>query len=321
MPFNGSGVYSLPTNSFAQPVADTTIDETDAAALWADFVTAFNKCVVSNETSSPILLNPKILTKVLDTNSNELLEFGTTGSAVNHIKLTNAATGNVPVISTAGEADIGIDFENSEGEELLQLVATATAVNNVRITNATTGNAAKIDVSETNGDLQLAGNGTGGVYGSANFGTAVATTSGTEVEYTSIPSWVKKITVSISGVSLSGTDDLEIVLGDSGGYETTGYDSYASELVGGTFNNVTDALRITDNGTAATGWHGAVYLNLTDATSNTWTLTGSVCDQSASKFCICAGGKALSATLDRIKIAPVGTDTFDGGQLNIIYEG
>ena len=86
-----------------------------------------------------MLTNPRILTNILDANLNELLEFGTTASAVNHLKVTNSATTNVPTISTAGEADIGIDFENSEGEELFQLGATASAVNNLKTTNSATG--------------------------------------------------------------------------------------------------------------------------------------------------------------------------------------
>jgi len=41
-----------------------------------------------------------------DTNSNELIEFGVTASAVNHHKTTNAATGNDPVLSVEGETNV-----------------------------------------------------------------------------------------------------------------------------------------------------------------------------------------------------------------------
>ena len=58
-------------------------------------------------------------------------------------------------------------------------------------------------------------------------GTAITTTSGTSHDFTSIPSWVKRITVMFSGVSTNGTSFVQIQLGDSGGIETTGYNSGA----------------------------------------------------------------------------------------------
>ena len=166
MAFDGNGNYVLPTSSFAQPVTGTAIDDTGATALWADLATALSLCTTNDgQTSSPTLTNPKILTKVLDTNGNEVLEFGPTGSAVNHVKFINAATGNVPTIQTAGEADIGLDIENSEGEELLKIGATATAVNEITITNSATGNAVTIAATgdDTNIDLSLNAKGTGGL--------------------------------------------------------------------------------------------------------------------------------------------------------------
>jgi hypothetical protein len=58
-------------------------------------------------------------------------------------------------------------------------------------------------------------------------GTAVASTSGTSIDFTSIPSWVKRITVMLNGVSTSGTSIPLIQLGDSGGIENTGYSAVA----------------------------------------------------------------------------------------------
>jgi len=87
-------------------------------------------------------VNTKLLpriTQILDSSGNEVIKFGTTGSAVNEITVTNAATGNPPTISATGEADKGIDFENSEGEELLKLASVSSAVNEVKISNAATG--------------------------------------------------------------------------------------------------------------------------------------------------------------------------------------
>lgn len=101
--------------------------------------------------------------QINDTNRNEVLKFGATASAVNEITITNAATGAFPTISATGEADTGIDFENSEGEEILKLDAIASAVNEITIKNAATGNKPTIALSggDDNIGLEITPKGTG----------------------------------------------------------------------------------------------------------------------------------------------------------------
>ena len=65
-------------------------------------------------------------------------------------------------------------------------------------------------------------------------GTAVASTSGTSIDFTGIPAWVERITVMFSGVSGSGTSNFLLQIGDAGGIENTGYS-------GGSFNAGTTA--------------------------------------------------------------------------------
>jgi len=77
---------------------------------------------------------------ILDANGNEILEFDTVASAINNIGVKNAATGSNPIIYAAGEADTGMNLENSEGEEGLIVDFVATAVNEITIANAATGN-------------------------------------------------------------------------------------------------------------------------------------------------------------------------------------
>lgn len=64
-------------------------------------------------------------------------------------------------------------------------------------------------------------------------GTAQATTSGTQFDFTGIPSSVKSIRVMLSGVSLSGSDNVLIQIGDAGGIETTGYNSTSEYAAAG----------------------------------------------------------------------------------------
>jgi hypothetical protein len=77
---------------------------------------------------------------IKDESGNEQIKFSTTAIAVNEVTIKNAATGDFPIIRATGEADTGLQFENSEAEEILILDAIASAVNEVTIKNAATGN-------------------------------------------------------------------------------------------------------------------------------------------------------------------------------------
>ena len=156
-------------------------------------------------------------------------------------------------------------------------------------------------------------------------GTAVATTSGTSVDFTSIPSWVKRLTVMFSGISLSGASDILIQLGDSGGIETTGYISAfntiqaGSPINGATASSTSGFILYAANATNTLS--GVVIFNNIDG--NAWLGNGQWGYINTNLFTAWVSGeKSLSATLDRVRLTTVnGTDTFDGGSVNIIYEG
>ena len=75
---------------------------------------------------------------ILDTNGNEIIELTTIDSAVNHIGIVNATTGNSPIVRAEGEADTGITFDNRDGEEILILDSIASSVNEITIKSAIT---------------------------------------------------------------------------------------------------------------------------------------------------------------------------------------
>ena len=153
--------------------------------------------------------------------------------------------------------------------------------------------------------------------------TAQNSTSGTSIDFTGIPSWVKRITVMFNGVSVSGTSSPLIQLGDSGGIENTGYSSISTGSVSGaaTVSSTSTAGYIATSGNAANVLYGSVVL--TTISSNLWVASG-VLGSSASGTNVTTqitGAKSLSATLDRVRITTVnGTDTFDAGSINIMYE-
>jgi hypothetical protein len=151
-------------------------------------------------------------------------------------------------------------------------------------------------------------------------GTAQATTSGTFKDFTGIPSWVKKITVMFNGVSTNGTSLIQIQIGDSGGVETTSYSSGAWTANTTNANSTTGFIIHASNASAARVWDGAYTIVLQDA-ANTWVSTGMCNSLNDNAQSIGIGRKQVSATLDRVRITTVnGTDTFDAGSVNILYE-
>jgi hypothetical protein len=149
-------------------------------------------------------------------------------------------------------------------------------------------------------------------------GTSVASTSGTSIDFTGIPSWVKRITVMFNGVSTNGTSNFQIRLGSSGGVEATGYISSANYSTSSSAGASTGFFILYAIASAANTSQGAlILLNLS---GNTWVGNGNFTD-SEQRASNSAGAKTLSGTLDRIRITTVnGTDTFDAGSINILYE-
>jgi hypothetical protein len=150
-------------------------------------------------------------------------------------------------------------------------------------------------------------------------GTAVASTSGTAIDFTSIPSWVKRITVMFNGVSTNGSSIIQMQLGDSGGIETTGYSgqSWAASASSGV---VTTGLYTSTSNAAANTLSGVVQFVL--QTGSTWIGTGilnvtNVANVGYQTMSV----KSLSDVLTQVRITTVnGTDTFDAGSINILYE-
>ncbi len=119
------------------------------------------------------------LDQINDSNGNEILEFDQVASAVNHIGVVNAATGNNPQIQAKGESDTGITFATDDDEEILILNGTAGAVNEVTITSAAANAAPSIAATggDTNIDLTLTAKGTGGILYRDKTETVAATNS------------------------------------------------------------------------------------------------------------------------------------------------
>ena len=151
--------------------------------------------------------------------------------------------------------------------------------------------------------------------------TAVNTTSGTSIDFTSIPSWVKRITGVFNGISSNGTSSFQFQLGTTSGVTATGYDaslnSVASTATGVSFST---GFGLVNSPGAAGTYSGQIILTLLDATSNFWGATSTLTSGSTT-LQVGGGGVSLASTLTRVRLTTVGgTNTFDAGKMNILYE-
>ena len=153
--------------------------------------------------------------------------------------------------------------------------------------------------------------------------TAV-TASGTAVDFTNIPSWVKRITVMFDGVSTNGSSLVQVQVG-SGTVQTTGYVSSAGVIFASSANANSYTSGMVLHGMNLAGDKRTGHLVFTRVSGNSWACSfvfGNGASGNMDASCTGGGSVALSAALDRIRITTVnGTDSFDAGQINIMYEG
>jgi hypothetical protein len=158
--------------------------------------------------------------------------------------------------------------------------------------------------------------------GAITLATAQASTSGAAINFTGIPSWVKKITVMFDGVSTNGTSTPEIRIG-SGSIESSGYLGSAQNI---------DNLAISNSVNHSTGFRlcgstgaGVVFYGnsvITHMGSNIFTFANQLARTDIAAQFSSSGRKTISGTLDRIQVTTFnGTDTFNAGTINIMYEG
>jgi hypothetical protein len=175
------------------------------------------------------------------------------------------------------------------------------------------------------------GTGTASINGlSSNIVSGTAQTAPPPIpqyfDFTGIPSWVKRITVMLSGVSSNSTNLFQIQLGTTSSIETSSYNG-TSGWFGATnlafSTGMSSGFLITAAGGPTFTGSGVATISLLNSSTNTWAIQSTIARyDSGNNFMHVAGGtKSLASTLTRIRITTVGgTDTFDTGTINILYE-
>ena len=154
--------------------------------------------------------------------------------------------------------------------------------------------------------------------GGISLGAVIPTTSGTAHGRTGIPAGASRIIVSMNGLSLNGDDEFLIQIGDSGGYEVSGYFSAASVTTAST--GATDGFILNrDPGAGSAAWYGIA--TLIHLGNNQWSC---VCNMmnGTDKFVHSSAGRgpATMNVLDRVQVTRNGSNTFDGGAVSFHVE-
>jgi hypothetical protein len=155
--------------------------------------------------------------------------------------------------------------------------------------------------------------------GATNIGS-LTSAGGVSVTFSSIPSWVQRVTVMFQGVSLSGTANFLVQIGagsvTSSGYIATSNGTNQANQTGGLSS--TSGFPIRNAGGAAGLLSG--HMVLTTLGSYIWVSSHNAKD-SATECSFGGGDVTLAGALDRVVITTTnGTDTFDAGNINILYE-
>ena len=221
---------------------------------------------------------------------------------------------NTTLALVAGKLKVGTITSNEMGVGAVTTNAIADgAVTTVKILDANVTTAKILDANVTPAKLSQP----------LTLETAKATTSGTTVEFTGIPSWVKRITVILNGVSVNSTNNVELQIG-SGSYSVTGYDvacSYVGQTTQGLGGSASGFLILL--GTNNSVCHGRYTLDLIGGNKYIGSGVFHLHQITLANFTSQSAGASpvLSGPIDRIRLAVVGGGaTFDGGSINIMYE-
>lgn len=176
------------------------------------------------------------------------------------------------------------------------------------------------NIKTLNGNSIL-GSGNLSLGSGATLGTAVNSTSGTSIDFTSIPAGVNRITVMLNAVSTNGSAVMQAQIGAgsivSSGYVCTSQAVLNSNVTGVSSQTTGCVLGLT--GSSSSSVYGVFVF--TRLTGNTWTFVFNGTDAAVGpRALMSVGSITLSGTLDRVRITANGTDTFDAGSINILYE-
>jgi hypothetical protein len=246
-------------------------------------------------------------TLVIDPNASENIDGATTKSIV------GPSSG---FVYCNGTAFYTVGFSSSAGSG--SITASGYTQTTARLLGRTTASTGAIEEITVSG-----GTFTGGVLtvGGITLATPAASTSGTSIDYTGLPTGLKQVNLMLKGVSTSGSSAPMVQIGPSGGIETSSYAGGASNGAGTTTAFTTGFTLKASTHAAADIIDGLYILNLENSSANSWCSSGVGFWSSTSQQGINSASKSIAGVLSRIRFTTIGgADTFDSGEVNISYQ-
>ena len=347
MSYNGSGTFNI--NTTGQPVvAGTVISAATFNALTADLATGLTTALTKDGQTTATVRIPfaQGISSTLVTDASSVstrsiitaggvgiakkLYVGTDANIAGTLAVTGVATYSAQPIFSSLTASSAVATDASKGLVSVantgtgsNVLATAPTIASANLTTALT----LAGAAGTNGQvLTSAGSGLPTwttVATGITLGTPVASTSGTAINFTGIPSGTKRIVVAFSTVSTNGTDTLVVKIGDAGGIEEVG-SSVAMLLDAGVALSSaggSEGYYLNTVSTAAHTYHGKLTIDLINSSINSWVGSSSLYTVSGDIMFVGVGRFSLTDQLTQLRITTIsGTDTFDAGSINITYE-
>ncbi len=308
----GGAVYSQITASAYGALTTVTVVN-DSGTLDSGLSAVSYGLLSANNTSAPKIAGITVAAHATTMNPWGADIATLSGGAVTFTDIADAAFVGQEVLLVMNAAHVWTDgavFDVQGGANY------TAAAGDMLLLTATAVDAFDVTIFKANGTAVIASS-------SITLGTAQASTSGTSIDFTGIPSGTKRVTINLVGVSTNGSSHVRFQLGDAGGIETSGYLG-GSLYFGGTNEaggtNPTAGFEVAD-GAATFVLHGTITFTLENAATFTWSAAGLFATSSTNFGYVIPGSKSLSAELDRVRITTAGgADTFDAGAINITYE-
>lgn len=152
---------------------------------------------------------------------------------------------------------------------------------------------------------------------------SIAVTSGTSHVVAGIPSWARRIEINLSKIRKTGSQAVQVRIGNSGGLQDTGY-------VGGSgvLSSTPSATAISTGiqlitTSASARRHGKIVLSLANAAQGVWAYQGFFWDSGNTIGSVVVGTVVSASLLDRVALVALDGE-FDGdseSRFQVSYEG